>query len=53
MAEVFPDLVTYGPTGAVETVRYDQLTVLLLSALQQQHRELETLRKPLPHLEAH
>lgn len=47
-----PDLVTYSPTGAVETVRYDQLSVLLLNELQKQQRELEALRHRLAKLEA-
>lgn len=47
VAEVFPDLVTRGPNGLIETVRYDQLTVLLLKELQTQRRELEVLRSAL------
>lgn len=41
VAEVYPDLVAYGPDGQVETVQYHQLIPMLLNELQQQHRQNE------------
>jgi len=38
---VYPELVTYGLDGKVETVRYSMLTSMLLNELQKQTRELQ------------
>lgn len=57
--QVYPELVTYGTDGKLETVRYQQLIPMLLNELQRQHRELQELtqqnasfRKALDHLSA-
>jgi len=38
---VYPELVTHGADGKVETVRYSMLTSMLLNELQKQTRENE------------
>ena len=52
VAEVAPDLVGLGPDGKVVTVQYHSLIPMLLNELQQQHREIQTLRDRLARLEA-
>jgi len=47
VAEVYPDLVVYTPTGEVETVQYHQLPVMLLNEFQQQQRTIEAQREEL------
>jgi hypothetical protein len=49
---VYPELVTYGPDGKVQSVRYLELTAMLLNELQKQstmlaaqQREIEALRQ--------
>ncbi len=37
--QVYPELVTYGPDGKVETVRYSMLSAMLLNELKKQVRE--------------
>ena len=44
VAEVYPDLVGYSPTGEVETVQYHKLVPMLLNELQKQHRRLDGLQ---------
>jgi hypothetical protein len=44
VAAVYPQLVTYAPTGEVRTVRYQELIPMLLNELQRQQRELAELR---------
>ncbi len=39
VARVYPELVTYGADGKIETVRYSMLTGMLLNELQKQTRE--------------
>jgi len=39
VAWVYPELVTYGADGKVETVRYSELTGMLLNELQKQRSE--------------
>ena len=40
VAKVYPELVTRDAEGAIEGVRYEELTPLLLNELQQQHRQM-------------
>lgn len=47
VAAVFPELVLYGSSGEVQTVRYHLIPVLLLSELQRQEAELAALREAL------
>jgi trimeric autotransporter adhesin len=44
VARVYPELVTRGPQGQVETVRYQELIPLLLNELQHQTRQLAELK---------
>jgi hypothetical protein len=39
---VYPNLVTYGPDGKLESVRYLEFTALLLNELQKQAHQLQT-----------
>jgi hypothetical protein len=52
VAQVFPELVLYGPSGEVETVRYHLLAPLILNELQRQERELAALRQVVDELRA-
>jgi len=51
VAAVFPDLVVRDKDGRVETVRYDQLSSLLLNEFQRQEREIVELRRAMKALE--
>jgi hypothetical protein len=44
MAKAYPDLVTRNARGEVESVRYQNLTPLLLNEVQHQQRELAALQ---------
>jgi endosialidase-like protein len=44
VAEVYPDLVAYGPDGQPETVLYHVLPAMLLNELQRQEREIQIQR---------
>ena len=50
VAEVFPELVAYGPDGLPATVRYHFLPPLLLGELQRQQTELTELNVQNTHL---
>ena len=52
VAEVYPDLVTYGADGQLETVQYDKLITMLLNELQNQHRLIQDLTARFARLEA-
>ena len=52
VAEVYPDLVAYGPDGQPSTVFYHVLPAMLLNELQRQERELTALRRELAELRA-
>ena len=41
VAAVYPQLVTYAPTGEVRTVRYQELIPMLLNELQKQRQEFQ------------
>jgi endosialidase-like protein len=41
VAEVYPELVQYAPTGDVNTVLYHLLPAMLLNEVQKQHRQIE------------
>jgi hypothetical protein len=45
VASVMPELVQFSPSGKAETVRYHFLPPLLLSELQKQSREIQTLEE--------
>jgi hypothetical protein len=47
VARVYPNLVTYGPDGKLQSVRYLEFTALLLNELQKQARELHEQTKEL------
>jgi len=44
VAAVYPQLVTYGPTGEVRTVKYQELIPMLLNELQREHQVLQQER---------
>jgi hypothetical protein len=44
VAKVYPELVTRGATGEVETVRYHEMMPMLLNEMQQQQRQLAELQ---------
>ena len=44
MVKVYPELVTRGSDGTVESVQYHELVPILLNELQRQQRELGELR---------
>jgi len=50
--KVYPELVSYGQNGQVESVRYHELPALLLNELQKQHRTIEQLETRLAALES-
>lgn len=52
VAEVMPDLVTHNDVGEIEGVRYNQLTAVLVGALQEQQRENAELGNRISRLEA-
>jgi Chaperone of endosialidase len=52
VAAVYPQLVTYAPTGEVRAVRYQELIPMLLNELQHEHQEVATLRQELAELRA-
>jgi len=45
VAEVEPLLVTHNKTGAIEGVKYDQLAVVLINAVKEQQKQIETLQQ--------
>jgi hypothetical protein len=49
---VYPELVTYGADGKVETVRYSMLTAMLLNELQKQSRENQRQAEQIKRLSA-
>ena len=44
VAKVEPLLVTHNDTGEIEGVRYDRLNVVLINAIKEQQKQIETLR---------
>jgi hypothetical protein len=51
VADVYPELVVYDRDGRPESVRYHLINALLLNEVQNQHREIEELRRRLTRLE--
>ena len=49
VVQVEPRLVGYGSDGKLRGVRYEQLTAVLISAIQDQQKEIEDLRKQIGH----
>jgi hypothetical protein len=52
VAKVYPELVTRGPTGDVETVRYHEVIPMLLNEVQHQQRQLAAQAQELAALKA-
>jgi Chaperone of endosialidase len=52
VAEVFPELVVCDREGRPESVRYHELSALLLNEIQKQHRSIESQRAEIKSLEA-
>ena len=51
VADVFPELAARGADGAIETVHYETLNVLLLNEVQRQQQELSEARRRIDALE--
>jgi hypothetical protein len=51
-AAVYPQLVTYAPTGEVRTVKYQELIPMLLNKLQRRQQTLQRQQKELAELRA-
>jgi trimeric autotransporter adhesin len=52
VVKVFPELVTRGPTGEVESVRYHEFAPMLLNELQRQQTQIEAQTRQLNLLKA-
>ena len=52
VAQVYPELVTRGATGDIESVRYHELTPMLLNELQHHQRQLAVQAQELAALKA-
>jgi hypothetical protein len=50
VAEVFPELAVKTPDGAIETVHYETLNVLLLNELQKQQKRIDALEQRIEEL---
>jgi len=51
VATVYPELVTRDANGKIDGVRYEELTPLLLTALQHQQQEITALKAQNAHQE--
>jgi hypothetical protein len=49
VAKIYPDLVSYGADGKIQTVRYLTLISMLLNELQKQAREIGDLKANQEH----
>jgi hypothetical protein len=49
VANVFPDIVTHGSDGHVETIQYYKINAMLLNEVQKQHRQLAAQATELAH----
>src|SRR4030095_9880207 len=52
VAKVYPELVTKGADGKVESVQYHELIPMLLNEVQHQHQQLDTQAQELMELKA-
>ena len=41
VADVYPDLVAYSPSGEVQTVQYQKVNAMLLNEVQKQHQQIQ------------
>src|ERR1700677_2556567 len=41
VADVYPDLVAYSPSGEVQTVQYQKINAMLLNEVQKQHQQIQ------------
>jgi len=41
VADVYPDLVAYSPSGEVQTVQYQKVNAMLLNEVQKQHQQMQ------------
>ena len=51
VAEVYPELVQYSPSGEAQTVLYHLLDAMLLNEVQRQEKEISALKERLARLE--
>jgi hypothetical protein len=51
VADVYPDLVAYSPSGEVQTVQYQKVNAMLLNEVQKQHQQIDALNAHLAELQ--
>lgn len=51
VASVYPDTVTYTPSGETETIQYHKINAMMLNEIQKQHRKVEEQAKQLEALQ--
>lgn len=52
MAGIYPDMVVRSADGQIETVKYQELTPMLLNEVQKQQRQIQDLAERLAKVEA-
>ncbi len=52
VADVYPDLVAYSPSGEVQTVQYQKVNAMLLNEVQKQHQQAQAQQEEMSELKA-
>jgi len=52
VADVYPDLVAYSPSGEVQTVQYQKVNAMLLNEVQKQHQQIQAQQEEMSELKA-
>jgi hypothetical protein len=52
VAQVYPDLVAYSPSGDIQTVQYQKVNAMLLNEVQKQHRQIQSQQDEMSALKA-
>jgi hypothetical protein len=52
VADVYPDLVAYSPSGEVQTVQYQKVNAMLLNEVQKQHQQIQEQQEEMSELKA-
>ncbi len=47
VADVYPDLVAYSPSGEVQTVQYQKVNAMLLNEVQKQHQQIQEQKEEM------
>jgi polyhydroxyalkanoate synthesis regulator phasin len=50
VADVYPDLVAYSPSGEVQTVQYQKVNAMLLNEVQKQHQQIQAQNEQIKEL---